>query len=65
MGRGTLWEVQDRSGDLWGGLGQVGGPLGRSEIGWGTRLEVLEGPEDPRGLPGWSWDPRKGPGRIG
>ena len=56
---GTLLEVQDRSVDLWGGLGHVGGPLGWSETcrktlgklrtNWWTHGEARYGLGDPRG----------------
>ena len=52
MGRGTLSEVLDGSGDPRGGPGRVGGPSGRSVSGWGILEVVREGSEDPQGGPG-------------
>ena len=59
MGRGTLKEVGDRSedprgdpiqvGDLRGGPGRVGGPLGRSGTTKGTNPMALDGLMDPWG----------------
>ena len=64
-GRGTLGEVQDRSGKLLevrdgladpqGGPGRFEVPSWRSWTGRGTLGEVRDG----------LWDPRGGPGRIG
>ena len=49
MSRVTLGEVQDGSGDPWGGPELVGGRSGRSGIGRGTLGEVQDGSRDPRG----------------
>ena len=48
MGRRTLGEVRDKSGETRGGQGRVGGHLGRSVTGRGTLEEVLDRSEDPR-----------------
>ena len=57
MGRVTLWEVRDGSGDAQEDLGRderpshwfrTGrGPLGRSWTGWGILAEVRDGLGDP------------------
>ena len=49
MGRGTLGEVWDKSGDPPVGPGLVGGPSGRSGMGRWTLGEVWDGSGDPRG----------------
>ena len=45
MGRGTLKEVWDGSGDRWGGPVRVWRPSGRSRTGRGTLGEVQNGRE--------------------
>ena len=62
MGRWTFGEVRAGSFDHWGGLRRVGGPSGRSGLGWGpsgrsltvweTLEEVRNGSLDPLGRPG-------------
>ena len=47
MGRGTLGEVRDGSGDPQEGPGWVRGPLGRSRTGHGNLPEVRDGLGDP------------------
>ena len=75
MGQGTLGEVQDGSGEPWGGPGRFKGPLGKSRsfrTGRGTLGEVWDGsgdspggpdlPEGPRPVVG---DLRGYPGQVG
>ena len=54
MGRETLGEVQDESGDPTRGPGRVGGPSGRSGTSWGTLPDVQD----------WLKKPRRGPRRV-
>ena len=49
MGRETLDEVWDGSGDPRGSPGQVGGPSGRSGTGRGTHGKVRDELADPQG----------------
>ena len=39
-GRGNLGDVRVKSGNLWGGLGRVGGPSGSSKTGRATLGEI-------------------------
>ena len=48
----TLPEVLDGLGELWGGLGRVGGPSGRFETGRKTLGKVRDGSRDILGGPG-------------
>ena len=74
MGRGTLSEDRDGSGDPWGGLrrvgcspgglGQVGGHSLRTGTGLVTLGEVQDGWGTLREVQDGSVDPQGGPGRV-
>ena len=65
MGRETLGEVWNGSGDLRGGTGRVAGPSERFGTGWKTSPEVRDGSEEPTKGSGWFGGPyqRSGMGR--
>ena len=65
MGRGTLREVVDRSGDSRGGSGMVGGPLGRSWMGWRAIGELWDVSGNPGEVQDGSGNHQRGLGRVG